>query len=157
MGESMGYLPQVHFQQLVIYYSLFFRGNPDDEIHYFSIVNSLMIVFFLSGVVAMIMLRTLRRDIANYNDKALSSEEVQEETGWKIVHGDVFRPPSHPTALAVVIGSGVQILGMAFATMIFALLGFISPANRGGLLTSLIILFTFMGGLSGYFSQKLYW
>ena len=43
--------------------SSYLKGNPDDEIHYFSIVNSLMIVLFLTGVVAMIMLRTLRKDI----------------------------------------------------------------------------------------------
>ncbi|KAE8656638.1 Endomembrane protein 70 protein family [Hibiscus syriacus] len=37
----------------------------DDQIHWFSIVNSLMVVLFLSGMVAMIMLRTLYRDISN--------------------------------------------------------------------------------------------
>ncbi|RLM61137.1 transmembrane 9 superfamily member 8 [Panicum miliaceum] len=37
----------------------------DDQIHWFSIVNSLMIVLFLSGMVAMIMLRTLYRDISS--------------------------------------------------------------------------------------------
>ena len=32
-----------------------------------SIMNSLVIVLFLSGMVAMIMLRTLHKDIARYN------------------------------------------------------------------------------------------
>lgn len=32
-----------------------------------SIMNSLVIVLFLSGMVAMIMLRTLHKDIAKYN------------------------------------------------------------------------------------------
>ena len=36
----------------------------DDQIHWFSIINSLMIVLFLSGMVAMIMMRTLHRDIS---------------------------------------------------------------------------------------------
>jgi hypothetical protein len=39
----------------------------DDQIHLLSIINSLMIVFFLSGMVAMITMRTLYRDISNYN------------------------------------------------------------------------------------------
>jgi transmembrane 9 superfamily member 2/4 len=47
-------------------WDVYLKGNPDDEIHYFSIVNSLMIVLFLTGVVAMIMLRTLRKDITTY-------------------------------------------------------------------------------------------
>ncbi|KAL8242709.1 hypothetical protein R6Q59_013011 [Mikania micrantha] len=54
----------------------------DDQIHWFSIINSLMIVLFLSGMVAMIMMRTLYRDIANYNQLD-AQEEAQEETGWK--------------------------------------------------------------------------
>jgi transmembrane 9 superfamily protein 2/4 len=41
------------------------KGNPVDEIHYFSIVNFLMIVLFLTGMVAMIMLRTLHKDISS--------------------------------------------------------------------------------------------
>jgi transmembrane 9 superfamily protein 2/4 len=53
-----------------------------------------MIILFLSGMVAMIMLRTLYRDISKYNQLG-TQEEAQEETGWKLVHGDVFRPPSN--------------------------------------------------------------
>lgn len=37
------------------------------NIQWFSILNSLMIVIFLSGMVAMIILRTLHKDIARYN------------------------------------------------------------------------------------------
>ncbi|KAK6139619.1 hypothetical protein DH2020_026643 [Rehmannia glutinosa] len=51
----------------------------DDQIHWFSIINSLMIALFLSGMVAMIMMRTLYKDIAKYNQ--LDKDEVQEETG----------------------------------------------------------------------------
>lgn len=40
------------------------RGNPDDKIHWFSITNSTMIVFFLAGMVAMILVRALHRDIS---------------------------------------------------------------------------------------------
>ncbi|TYH35965.1 hypothetical protein ES332_D13G231600v1 [Gossypium tomentosum] len=72
----------------------------DDQIHWFSIVNSLMIVLFLSAMVAMIMLRTLYRDISKYNQLE-TQEEAQEETGWKLVHGDVFRPPTNFDLLCV--------------------------------------------------------
>ena len=56
----------------------------DDQVHWFSIINSLMIVLFLSGMVAMIMMRTLHRDISKYNQLE-TAEEAQEETGWKLV------------------------------------------------------------------------
>lgn len=48
----------------------------DDQIHWFSIINSLMIVLFLSGMVAMIMMRTLHRDISKYNQLE-SQDEAQ--------------------------------------------------------------------------------
>ncbi|KAJ4815827.1 Transmembrane 9 superfamily member [Rhynchospora pubera] len=127
----------------------------DDQIHWFSIVNSLMIVLFLSGMVAMIMLRTLYRDISKYNELE-TQEEAQEETGWKLVHGDVFRPPAHSDWLCVYAGTGVQFFGMLLVTMIFAVLGFLSPSNRGGLMTAMLLLWVFMGLFAGYASARLY-
>lgn len=127
----------------------------DDQIHWFSIINSLMIVLFLSGMVAMIMMRTLYRDIANYNQLE-TQDEAQEETGWKLVHGDVFRAPINSGLLCVYAGTGVQIFGMTLVTMIFALLGFLSPSNRGGLMTAMVLLWVFMGLFAGYSSARLH-
>jgi transmembrane 9 superfamily protein 2/4 len=123
------------------------------QIHWFAILNSVVIVLFLSGMVAMILLRTLHRDIAKYNELA-TAEEQAEETGWKLVHGDVFRRPYASSLLAVSVGSGVQILSMSAITLIFACLGFLSPARRGGLLQSMMLLFTFMGMLAGYTAAR---
>merc|ERR1719191_919690 len=103
------------------------------QIHWMSILNSAMIVLFLSGLVAMILLRTLHRDIVKYNDLA-TKEEIEEETGWKLVHGDVFRKPHYSRILVATIGCGTQLLGMACVTLFFGALGFLSPAHRGGLL-----------------------
>jgi len=128
-------------------------GAP--RVHWFSILNSLMIMVFLSGMIAMILLRTLHRDITKYNELA-TKEEAAEETGWKLVHGDVFRRPVFSRLLAVSVGSGVQILGMSVVTLLFALFGFLSPAHRGGLLQSVMILFTFMGAAAGFASARLY-
>lgn len=134
----------------------YLKGNPDNEIHYFSIVNSLMITLFLTGVVAMIMLRTLRKDISSYNEMQ-TVEDAQEESGWKLVHGDVFRPPSlSPMLLSVMCGTGMQVLAMTLSTITFAFLGFLSPANRGGMLTALLVLFVLMGSFAGYWSATMY-
>ncbi|KAL7162619.1 hypothetical protein ACSBR2_042995 [Camellia fascicularis] len=127
----------------------------DDQIHWFSIINSLMIVLFLSGMVAMIMMRTLYRDIANYNQLE-TQDEAQEETGWKLLHGDVFRAPINSGLLCVYVGTGVQIFGMTLVTMIFAVLGFLSPSNRGALMTAMVLLWVFMGLFAGYTSARLY-
>ena len=60
---------------------------PHTNIQWFSIMNSLVIVLFLSGMVAMITIRSLHKDIARYN-AAENCEEAQEEFGWKLVHGE---------------------------------------------------------------------
>ena len=85
-----------------------------------------------------------------------SKEEAAEESGWKLVHGDVFRPPPRAGLLAVYVGTGVQVLGMGMVLMAFAVLGFLSPSNRGGLMTALLLLFVLMGVLAGYVSAVLY-
>ena len=59
-------------------------------------------MLFLSGMVAMIMMRTLHRDFNRYN-AAEVSDDVEEETGWKLVHGDVFRPPKVRMALSMTL------------------------------------------------------
>jgi transmembrane 9 superfamily protein 2/4 len=162
-------------------WDIFLISGADEQVHWFSILNSLMIVLFLTGMVAMIMVRTLHRDIARYNALAAAEEGGgggggrggggrkagggggghddldEEETGWKLVHGDVFRAPAaFPSTLATVVGTGVQVVAMTVFTLTFALLGFLSPANRGGLLTAFLLLFVLCGGLAGYHGARFY-
>ena len=54
------------------------------------------------------------------------------------------------------VGSGVQLACMGVATLSFALLGLLSPANRGSLITAFILLFVFMGSFAGYYSSSIY-
>ncbi|XP_017330589.1 transmembrane 9 superfamily member 2 isoform X1 [Ictalurus punctatus] len=141
---------------------------PHTNIQWFSIMNSLVIVLFLSGMVAMIMLRTLHKDIARYNqvDQAdlvkihlqsgIVYEDAQEESGWKQVHGDVFRPPRSGMLLSVFLGQGTQIFIMTFITLFLACLGFLSPANRGALMTCAVVLWVLLGTPAGYVSARLY-
>ncbi|XP_013404987.1 transmembrane 9 superfamily member 4 isoform X2 [Lingula anatina] len=127
----------------------------DVQIHWFSIINSVVVVLFLAGILTMIIIRTLRRDIARYN-KDEEFEDTLEESGWKLVHGDVFRPPRHNKLFAALVGSGVQIFCMSFVTVVFAMMGMLSPASRGALMTAAIFLFMFMGVIGGFFSGRLY-
>ncbi|XP_054741394.1 transmembrane 9 superfamily member 2 [Anastrepha obliqua] len=131
------------------------ESMPHTNIQWFSILNSLIIVLFLSGMVAMIMLRTLHKDIARYNQMD-SGEDAQEEFGWKLVHGDVFRPPRKGMLLSIFLGSGVQVTFMTLITLAFACLGFLSPANRGALMTCAMVLFVSLGTPAGYVSARIY-
>lgn len=131
------------------------ESMPHTNIQWFSILNSLVIVLFLSGMVAMIMLRTLHKDIARYNQMECG-EDAQEEFGWKLVHGDVFRPPRKGMLLSVLLGSGIQVFCMTLVTLAFACLGFLSPANRGALMTCAMVLYVLLGTPAGYVSARIY-
>ncbi|KAF5948575.1 hypothetical protein HYC85_014532 [Camellia sinensis] len=128
------------------------------RVHWFSIVNSLMVILFLAGIVFVIFLRTVRRDLARCEelDKEAQAQMNEELSGWKLVLGDVFREPNHSKLLCVMIGDGVQISGMAIVTIVFAAFGFISPASRGMLLTGMIILYLFLGTFAGYAGVRLW-
>jgi transmembrane 9 superfamily protein 2/4 len=67
-------------------------------------------------MVGMILMRTVARDIGRYN--AIDQiDDVQEDFGWKLLHGEVFRAPERLMLLSVAIGSGAQIVAMATVTL----------------------------------------
>ncbi|KAA8525542.1 hypothetical protein F0562_007405 [Nyssa sinensis] len=76
----------------------------------------------------------------------------EELSGWKLVVGDVFRAPTNPELLCIMVADGLRILGMAVETIFFAALGFMSPASRGALLTGMLFFYMFSGLLAGYFA-----
>ncbi|KAK0317692.1 Transmembrane 9 super member 2 [Friedmanniomyces endolithicus] len=138
----------------------------DPKIHWFSLINSAVIFMFLIGMVSTVLIRTLRKDIKRYNrldqlrldDFSGDNMEdgVVEDSGWKLVHGDVFRSPKHALALSVLVGNGAQLFMMTGFTIAFAVVGFLSPSNRGSLATVMILLYTFLGSIGGYASSRVY-
>jgi len=128
------------------------------KVHWFSILNSLMVITFLAGIVLVIFLRTVRRDLTRYEelDKEAQAQMNEELSGWKLVVGDVFRAPSNPSLLCVMVGDGVQILGMAVVTILFAALGFMSPASRGTLITGMLFFYMILGIAAGYVAVRLW-
>ncbi|KAG6628146.1 transmembrane 9 superfamily member 11-like [Carya illinoinensis] len=128
------------------------------KVHWFSILNSLMVITFLAGIVLVIFLRTVRRDLTRYEelDKEAQAQMNEELSGWKLVVGDVFRAPTNPSLLCIMVGDGVQILGMAVVTILFAALGFMSPASRGTLVTGMLFFYMILGIAAGYVAVRLW-
>lgn len=124
-------------------YSVYWRESPtvwatrwdkylhvyDPKIHWFSLINSAVFVVFLVGMVIMILVRALRKDIARYSrldainledldgTSAAVEDGIQEDSGWKLVHGDVFRCPKSPLLLSVMLGNGAQLFMMTGVTV----------------------------------------
>jgi len=131
------------------------------EVHWYSITNSFVVVIFLSLLVVSILIRNLKRDIAGYNAiAAIADEELDEdddETGWKLVHADVFRPPfNYPMLYCVLIGSGFQIAVSTITCIILSAIGFVNPSRRGSFMTATLVMYALCGIFSGYLSSRLY-
>lgn len=65
------------------------------QIHWFSIFNSFMMVIFLTGIVTLILMRTLRKDYAKYAREAGELDDLDQEldeSGWKqVILRNVFK------------------------------------------------------------------
>lgn len=138
-------------------WDVYLVGSPDDEVHYFAIINSLMIVIFLTGAIATVMLRILKKDISSYNELATIEDSEEGVTGWKLVHGDVFRvPKNYPHILSVAVATGAQLGVAMLLTISCALLGILNPMKKGQTLTTVILLYVLSGSVAGYVSSRLY-
>ncbi|KAF0898370.1 hypothetical protein E2562_007215 [Oryza meyeriana var. granulata] len=158
VGEEIIFTYDVNFEESEIKWASrwdAYLSTTDDQARWFSIVNSLVTLLALSVAMAMTMLRSLHREIFRYSQLE-TQNEAQVETGWKLVHGDVFRPPSNPGLLCVYAGSGVQLFGTLLITIAFAALGFFSPLNSAGLRNAMLLSCALMGPFAGYTSSRLY-
>jgi len=132
--------------------------HDDTGVHWKAICNALFTVVSLFFIIACVLVRNLKRDFARY-EQVLSEEgleESNEESGWKLVHADVFRPPEGALFLSVIVGTGVQILLMSLLTVICALIGFASPNHRGHLVMALLFNYELMGIAAGFVAARLY-
>lgn len=125
------------------------------QIQWFSLVNFSLVVLILGIIIGHIFVRTLRLDIEKYNNVNLD-DDIADETGWKLVHGDVFRPPQNRMMLLIFVGLGAQLLCMVTLTILILLFGLLLPANRGALSTFMLILFIFTLFISSYILGYLY-
>ncbi|XP_042290041.1 transmembrane 9 superfamily member 3 isoform X1 [Thunnus albacares] len=128
------------------------------RIHWFSIFNSFMMVIFLVGLVSMILMRTLRKDYARYSKEEEMDDmdrDLGDEYGWKQVHGDVFRPSSHPLIFSSLIGSGCQIFSVSLIVIIVAMVEDLYT-ERGSMLSTAIFVYAATSPVNGYFGGSLY-
>ncbi|XP_015689532.2 transmembrane 9 superfamily member 1-like [Oryza brachyantha] len=131
----------------------------EHQIHWFSIFNSFMMVIFLTGLVSMILMRTLRNDYAKYarddDDLETLERDVSEESGWKLVHGDVFRPPRSLALLSALVGIGTQLAALILLVILLAIIGMLY-IGRGAIVTTFIVCYALTSFISGYVSGALY-
>ncbi|KAH7327975.1 multispanning membrane protein [Stachybotrys elegans] len=164
----------------------FVNQEEGSRIHWLAIINSFIICGVLTGIVMVILTKTVRADIKGYKELAMEDgkgrsrgsrektsgllnqgagddmdmsdegEALEDITGWKLLHADVFRAPQNGALLAPLIGSGMQLLFMAFGLVLLSAFGVLNPSFRGGFISVGVGLFIFAGLFSGYFSARVF-
>ncbi|XP_035267920.1 transmembrane 9 superfamily member 1 isoform X1 [Anguilla anguilla] len=128
------------------------------EIHWLSIINSLVLVVLLLGFVIIILMRVLKNDFARYNveEEGACDDLDQGDNGWKIIHTDVFRFPPYKSLLCAVLGVGAQFLTLATGIIVMALLGMFNVHRHGAINSAAIVLYALTSCVSGYCSCRFY-
>lgn len=125
------------------------------EIHWLSIINSIVLVMLLTGFLSIILMRILKKDFSRYVE--VDEEEItEEETGWKMIHGDVFRAPQLMTLLVALVGAGAQLFCTVLILLSCVLLGAFKATRRGALLTAFIAIYAVCGLFGGMVAARLF-
>jgi hypothetical protein len=85
-----------------------------------------------------------------------SGLNMEEETGWKLVHGDVFRYPSRISVFCAFVGTGAHLFVATFCLLSLALIEAFDSSKRGGVMTATIIIYALTSGIGGFVSARLY-
>ena len=144
-----------------------------EPIYGFSVFNSIIIFFFFMGLVALLLLRTLKKDYARYGlvqdledgNQSTLDDEVKplkggnDDSGWKQVHGDVFRAPFLLPFFAALLGTGWQLVTLTLGVILYAFVGSLNGRiheNRGEVLHAILVCYSLSSIVSGYTSGQFF-
>jgi len=81
---------------------------------------------------------------------------LKREVEWKKLSGDVFRKPSCPLLLSVLLGAGVHILFCFYTALMTTIVSLVSPLNLPLQVSLLTAVFPFFSGVNGYVAARMY-
>jgi len=130
--------------------------TSNTKIHWIGIFLSEAIIFGLTIIIIMVLVKNINTEIDLYNNQIVNFEFVDYYT-WKELSGDVFRAPlRNSMLLCSILGNGFQLFFMLGITLILGTFGFLVPEERANLLNIGIIFFCIMGLPGGYVSARIY-
>merc|ERR1712151_235067 len=117
---------------------------------------------------------TLKKDYARYSSSNVERMEAAEEgekehpahvaggpedSGWKQVHGDVFRAPMNLPLFAALLGAGCQLIAICLSVILFALAGPLHGdvyEERGEILHASMVSYALSSIVAGYASGSFF-
>ncbi|KAI9310001.1 hypothetical protein BX666DRAFT_1871670 [Dichotomocladium elegans] len=130
----------------------------EHTVHWLSIYSSFVMVLFLTGLVSLILLRTIKRDYARYDrEEGLDDfdRDLGDDYGWKQVYGDVFRQPPRLMLMSALMGTGCQLVILSGVVILYTIMGDLY-VERATILTATIFLYALTSGIAGYTSARYY-
>ncbi|XP_027100736.1 transmembrane 9 superfamily member 2-like isoform X2 [Coffea arabica] len=136
-------------------YTMFAHFPLNMKKHQFAITNSFWTIILLVGCLVALYVRVLRKDFNEYeNDEELADN--QGHTGWKIIHGDVFRYPKYKCCLAAAIGCGTQLFAVVLSVIIVGVAGVFHPYDRGVQKVASVIIYAITNVIAGFTAVSFY-
>jgi transmembrane 9 superfamily protein 2/4 len=158
LSKEISFTYSVFFERSTIKWAsrwdmyLYGAGKKSD-VHWLSIINSFSLVLFLSGIIAQILCRTIRKNLEIFNETDMLEAR---ETGWKQIRGEIFRKPEKTSLFCAIIGTGVQIVLVLLFSLSFACMGFLIPEYREFFMIGTFCLYLLLGFAAGFTSARLY-
>merc|ERR1719382_118852 len=131
------------------------HGHQNMDIHWLAIINSFVLMLLILSLFLLIIIRVVRSDLSRYlqiPDEELNA--VEEETGWKLLHADVFRPPKHRLFFCSAVGAGAQLFSMVVMVVLVGCIG--AFYQRGAVASAGVISYMVTAAIGGYASASLY-
>jgi len=150
-----------YYDQIYIYTDLVYDDRikkyyiTNNSIHWNSIIISCLIISFLTIILIFIFFNSIKSEKDVKNNRIISDEEINEY-GWRNVAFDVFRCPENIELLSSILGTGIQLFVMAFYSLFFIRIGLLRPRNGGSYLTIMVMMYVFLGIISGYSTSRFY-
>lgn len=149
------------------------------EIHWLSIINSIVLAFLLISFVAVILMRIVKKDFARYSEDPNGRPSLltifphlhliifcfflfllfkgdADEYGWKIIHSDVFRFPQRKMLFCAVLGVGAQMLTIATIIIVLALAGQLNVHRHGAVNVASCFLYALTSFVSGFVACRFF-
>ncbi|OUM61421.1 hypothetical protein PIROE2DRAFT_62514 [Piromyces sp. E2] len=129
------------------------------KIHTLAVINSIVIACLLIAIVITILYKTLKTDSKISDDIETGLLEFDtdfgDDYGWKLVHGDIFRRPPHCAILSTLLGSGIQLIILAFIIIVYTMLRDLY-LEQATILSSIIFIYAITSMIGGYYSGSFF-
>lgn len=116
------------------------------QLHWFSVINSAVIILLSMGLLAMLYWWNIKNDLR----KNSNGDEDDREIGWACTDGDIFRCPKLLSLFCAMLGCGTQLFLVVCCLFVLTSLGILEPYIRGNLWTAVVVIYSLTSAVAGY-------